>query len=286
MPTAEAVAPPHVGPYHLHGLIGGGASGEVHRAIDSRDGQPVALKLMHAAGTVDARRFAAEAAAAQRLRHPHIVRVLDAGVDEGRGWIAMEPLAGCDLQRYTRATRLLPEPVVLRIGERVASALACAHAEGIVHRDVKPSNVIVDWTADRLTLTDFGIAHLADGERTATGVVLGTPAYMAPEQLAGAPASAAGDLYALGVMMFELLAGRRPHDAPTLGELLRRVASEPAPDLASIRAGLPPALTGLIAALLAVQPAARPPNADAVAQQLASLRADMASAPGGPSSRP
>jgi len=151
--TVEAPAPT-IENYRLEGLIGSGALGDVHRAVDLRHRRAVALKLLRAgpASAEAARRFAAETAAARRLGHPGIVRVFETGTAIGRPWLAMELLAGCDLQRYTRQARLLPEAVVARVGQRIAEALAYAHAQGVVHRDVKPSNVIVDWASDRLTL--------------------------------------------------------------------------------------------------------------------------------------
>lgn len=271
-----------VGGWLLERTIGRGAVGQVHLARDEASGHRVALKLvpLQAGGSAALRerlrRFSLEAAAAQRLQHPDIVRVFGSGTetvdDVLLGWLAMEPLAGVDLVRYTRPARRLPEPVALQVGARIAAALAHAHAAGVQHRDVKPSNVLVDWSADRVVLTDFGLASLQDddaGERTATGVVLGTPAYMAPEQLAGAPATTAADVHALGVLLFELLCARRPHDdAATLGELLRRVASGPAPDLRDWRPEAPASLAELVGRALAPAPAARPTSA-ALASALA-----------------
>jgi serine/threonine-protein kinase len=284
-----------IGGYRLAGLIGKGAVGEVHVAIAPGGGEAVALKLLQLGdGSVGdraeaRRRFLAEAGAAQRLQHPGIVRVLAAGDEGGVAWMAMELLTGCDLVRYTRAARLLPEAVVLGVAERVARALAYAHEAGVVHRDIKPANVVVDWAADRVTITDFGIARLADGERTRTGLVLGSPAYMAPELLAGGGADARSDLYALGVTMFQLLAGRLPHDHPSMGELLRQVVSEPAPDLRGLRPELPAPLTTLVAALLGKRPDTRPPNAAALAETLLRLRQDLETPPqpvaSGPKSR-
>jgi len=285
MPETLSPAPAVVGGFHIDSLIGRGASGEVHLATDTASGTRVALKLLPLESAEAARRFVAEAGAAQRLQHPDIVQVFAAGTQGHLGWIAMEPLAGCDLVRYTRPARLLPEPVVLAVAERVARALAYAHGLGVVHRDVKPANVMVDWAAGRVVLTDFGIARVADAERTRTGLVLGSPGYMAPEQLAGAEAGAAGDVYALGVTLFELLAGRRPHDAASLGELLRQVASEPAPDLALLRPGLAPELAALVARTLAKRPADRPAGAAALADALRSVRESLDPGPRGPMSR-
>ena len=166
------------------------------------------------------------------LQHPGIVAVLDAGPSERGAWMAMEAVAGCDLTRYTRPARLLPPPLVARTGARVADALAYAHRQGVIHRDVKPANVLVDWATDTVKLSDFGLARMGEHTQTRSGVTLGSPDYMAPEQLAGGAVGPAADVYGLGASLFELLAGRRPHEHDSLGALLRAVATEPAPDLA------------------------------------------------------
>jgi len=266
-------------------LLGTGAQSEVWLA--RRGDEVAALKLQPLAAAADAeaaaRRFLHAARLAQGLHHPAIVAVWDAGVEAGTGWLAMEPVPGSDLQRYTRAPRLLPLPVVLHLLRRVAEGLAHAHEHGVVHRDLKPANVLVNWADDAVRIADFGLARGAGAEDTATGIVPGTPAYSAPEQLAGAEPDARSDLYALGVMAFELLLGRRPHEAGSLGELLRRVAQEPVPPLAELQPGTPPALSDLVARLLARQPSARPVSAAAVAAELAAELAALK--PGGRPSR-
>jgi eukaryotic-like serine/threonine-protein kinase len=277
--TPASGAASHFGPYRLVRLLGQGTMGAVHLAIDETQGTAVALKVLslsaHAAGAErdEARaRFLAEAEPMRRLDHPDIVRLLATGEHDGTGWLAMELVHGVDLGRYTQPARLLPEPVVLRLAERVARALHHAHCAGVVHRDVKPSNIMVDWGSDQLKLTDFGMARLADAEHTRTGLVLGSPAYMAPEQLAGDPPTPASDLYALGVTLFQLLAGRLPFDDSSLGELLRSVAFDPAPDLQRLRPDLPPALAGVVAGLLSKRPADRPADAETLADRLRALR--------------
>ena len=268
------------GPYRLLRPIGRGSMGTVHLAVDQRDGRPVALKAMSLGSEVtDAelahlrQRFLGEVEAARRLSHPDIVNVYEAGETAGSAWLAMELLRGCDLGRYTHMSRLLPEPLVLQLTERLARALAHAHAQGVVHRDIKPGNVMLDLPTGQLKLTDFGVAGLADMSRTRTGIVLGTPFYMAPEQLAGAGADARSDLYALGVLLFQLLTGRLPHEQSSLGELLRAVASEPAPDVRTLRPALAPDLAELVARTLHKQPAGRPADALALAQALSALQA-------------
>jgi serine/threonine-protein kinase len=270
--TSPLSAGDAVAGYRLLRLIGEGAHGVVHLARDAA-GATVALKLVPLApGSPLAReQFLAAAATVRRLQHPGIVTAYAAGVEGALGWLAMEPVAGTDLGRYTQPPRLLPEPLVLRVAERVALALAYAHGQGVVHRDLKPANVLVDWHSDTVKLADFGLARGADAEQTATGVVLGSPSYMAPEQLAGSPPSPRSDLYALGVMLFQLLTGRLPHEGASMGELLLRVARDTAPDLRQLRPGLAAPLAGLVGQLLAKQAAQRPADAAALAATLHSL---------------
>jgi len=265
-------APSSLAGYRLLRQIGQGASSAVHLAEHEATQQIVALKIVPLpAGPmreVMGTQFLEAASAAGRLQHPHIVQVHNAGLLDDIAWLAMEPVAGTDLARYTRPPRLLPEALVLHLCGRVAGALAHAHRQGVVHRDLKPANVLVNWANDDVKLADFGLARTNAASDTGTGVVMGTPSYMAPEQLAGALPSPATDLYALGVLLFELLIGRLPHEGRSMGELLRKVANEPAPDLQSLRPDLPLGLAQLVASLLAKAPAGRPRDGDAVALQL------------------
>lgn len=283
-PAPAAASPQGLvhGRYRLGPLLGQGGGSQVHEAVDLRTGATVALKIIHLPPDLPAplrlewaARLQREAALSRKLSHPAIVAVLDAGLQAGQAWLAMERVRGVDLGRYTQPQRRLPEDLVLRIGAKVAVALAHAHAHGVVHRDLKPANVIVDLAADQVKLADFGVARDTDASNTRTGLSLGTPAYMAPEQLAGEPATAASDAYALGVMLFELLSSRRPHQADTLGDLLRATATQPPATLRALRPDLPAPAAAAVEALLASKPADRPADLDAWAAQVAALAALM-----------
>ncbi len=250
--------------------LGEGTQGQVFLAERLADHLLVALKLA-ALGSSSASQvepFLQQTQLAMQLKHPHIVAVLDAGVHGAWAWLAMEAVPGTDLQRYTHPRRLLPTVLVVSLLARVASALDHAHRQGVVHRDVKPANVLLDWASDSVKLADFGLARAHSGAHTGTGIVPGTPAYMAPELLAGSPPSPSSDLYALGVLMHELLSGRRPFESDRMGELLRQVAQDPPPLLP----GTPAALQQLLLHLLAKQPRQRPASAAAVAAQLQQLQ--------------
>lgn len=234
-------------------------------------------------------RFFRQAHAARRLQHPDIVAVLDAGESDGVAWLSMPLLSGEPLDRHLRPGALLSVAEVLHIGARVARALAHAHAQGVVHRDVKPANIVVDLACGSVQVTDFGIAHLADVSSTRTGLVLGTPAFMSPEQLAGQRVDGRSDLYALGVTLYQLLTGQLPHNSTRLAELMAQIANDPAPDVRDLRPEAPEALAHVLALALEKRPELRYPDGqqlaadlDAVAAQWAAVRgaaADAAQAP-------
>ncbi len=276
-----------LGGVRIERLLTSGAMGALYLAFDEADGAPLAVKAVVLGQPGDPAlagaqgRFQHETLSAIRLRHPGIVLTHGAVLQGGMGFVAMELLTGTNLSRYTRPSRLLPEPLALSIAARVAEALAFAHRAGVVHRDVKPANVMFDPATDSVKLTDFGLARAVDAEATRSGVLLGSPAYMAPEMLAGARADAAGDLYSLGVLLFELLVGRLPHQGQSMGELLRQVANEPAPDLQGLRPDLPVNLAQLVASLLAKAAAGRPRDGDAVALQLRLLGQALSKPPDG-----
>ena len=285
MPAAAtpAVAARRLGRYRVERELERGAMGAVYLGHDPDSGRKVALKTLALAREFDAEdvaearaRFLREAETARRLRHPGIVAVLDAGEHDGVAWIAMEYLKGRDLTHYAQPGQLLPVAVVLRIAARVADALAHAHAQGVVHRDVKPANVMADITGDSVKVTDFGIARIADAARTRSGMVLGTPSFMSPEQLAGGEVDGRSDVYSLGAMLFQLLTGHLPFEADSMHALLQRIAHEPAPDVRVWRPELPAARADVVALALQKRPEVRYADAATLAADLRQIEAMLA----------
>lgn len=286
-PWGAAVAPvagmahrSTLGRYRIEREIGRGSMGAVYLGVDPDMGQQAALKTLalsqefEGEALTEARsRFFREAETAGRLRHPDIVSIFDAGEDRNLAYIAMEFLSGQDLQAYTQAGRLLPVPTALHIVARVADALAYAHSQGVVHRDIKPANVMVDLATDTVKVTDFGIAHVADARRTRTGMVLGTPSFMSPEQMAGGRLDGRSDLYSLGVMLFQLLTGRLPHQAESMARVMYLIANEPAPDIRSIREDLPESLANVVALALEKRPEVRYADGHQMAEDLREVEA-------------
>ena len=271
-----------LGGVRIDRLLTRSAMGSLYLAFDEADGAPLAVKAVVLGQPGDPAlagaqgRFQHETLSAIRLRHPGIVVTHGAVLEGGMGYVAMELLTGSDLGRYTRPTRLLPEALALDIAARLAQALAYAHRAGVVHRDVKPANVMFDPATNSVKLTDFGLARAVDAEATRSGVLLGSPAYMAPEMLAGARADAAGDLYSLGVLLFELLTGRLPFEADTMGALLRAMATQAPQTVRMLRPDLPAAqataLDAVLAPVLTRSPAERQRDGDAWASALRAVQ--------------
>jgi serine/threonine-protein kinase len=260
----RAVLPAKLGRYELLHEIGKGAMGVVYRARDPRINREVALKAIpltdefEAAELEQARlRFFREAEMAGRLSHPHIVTIFDAGEDHGTAYIAMELLRGRHLVEYTAAPRLLPPAIAIEIVARLADALHYAHQNQVVHRDIKPANIMFDAPSGELKITDFGIARLTDSGRTRTGVVLGTPSFMSPEQLQGRLITGRSDLFSLAVTLFQLLTGQLPFRGDSMPSLMMKIAQEPHPRICAMNPVLPPALDDFLDRALAKEPAER-----------------------------
>ncbi len=271
-----------IGPYLVERDIGRGAMGMVLQCRDERTGELVALKTMalgrefHGEALEGAReRFFREAEMAGQLHHPDIVTVREVGEADGIAYIAMELLGGRDLSELAQPARLLPVSMVLGIGARVAQALAYAHRQGVTHRDIKPANIMVELQSGMVKVTDFGIARIIDSTQTRTGLVLGTPSFMSPEQMAGARVDGRSDLYALGVTLFQLLTGALPHKADSMAELLRSISSDVAPDVRTLRPELPQSLADVVALALEKRPEIRYADGDSLAADLHAVLVQM-----------
>jgi eukaryotic-like serine/threonine-protein kinase len=253
--------------YELRERLGGGGMGEVFAAYDTRLDRDVAIKLLRSdlAGTPAMRaRIAAEARVAARIHHPNVVAVLDAGsTEDGHAFLVMERLSGRTL-RDELAGGAMHQEHVRELGRQILGGLAAAHALDVVHRDVKPGNVL-QGPQETWKVADFGIAKwlLADETVTATGEVLGSPAYLAPERLAGHAATPASDVYAAGVVLYEALAGRRPFDGDDPFAIAMAAREGRAESLSSLRPEADPALVAVIEHAIAVDPSMRWPSAAA-----------------------
>jgi serine/threonine-protein kinase len=244
---------PMLGRYQVEKELGKGAMGVVYLGRDPKIGRVVAIKTMALAQEFEADelaevkdRFFREAETAGRLSHPNIVTIYDAGEEHDLCYIAMELLKGKDLVPYTKPDNLLPIDKVVSIVARVADALGYAHKQNIVHRDVKPANVMYEPESDSVKVADFGIARITDSSKTKTGMVLGTPSYMSPEQLSGKKVDGKSDLFSLAVGLYQLACGKLPFEGDSMAQLMFRIANEPAPDILAVNPNLPPAFVAFL----------------------------------------
>ncbi|MGZ4584644.1 MAG: protein kinase domain-containing protein [Mycobacterium sp.] len=253
------------GRYELRGVLGRGGMAEVRDGWDTRLARPVAIKILHPGiGTEpdNRRRFEAEARAAAALDSAHIVAVHDSGEHNGVPFIVMERLSGESLHdRILRGP--LPLPLVRAVLDDVLAALAAAHDAGILHRDIKPANILFT-TSGEAKISDFGLAKTAQTNLTAAGQVFGTMAYLSPDRVLGRPASAADDIYAVGVMGYEALTGRRPFLHDNIGALAQAILHEQPPPVPMLRPDMDPALAAVIERAMARDPALRFPSARAM----------------------
>jgi eukaryotic-like serine/threonine-protein kinase len=278
-----AVEKPMLGRYQVEKELGKGAMGVVYLGKDPKIGRVVAIKTMalsqEFAGEelTDAReRFFREAETAGRLQHQNIVTIFDAGEEHDLAYIAMEFLKGRDLAEHCKPDNLLPVPVVAKIVARVAEALAYAHRQMVVHRDIKPANIMYERESDTVKVTDFGIARITDSSKTKTGLVLGTPSFMSPEQLAGKKVDGRSDLYSLGVMLFQMLTGVLPFRGDSMAELMFKIANEEAPDIRVVSPHISAELARIVAMMLIKRPELRYQDGDKLAADLnAAIRGEV-----------
>ena len=251
-----------IGRYRVDGLLGTGAMGDVYRAYDPVIDRPVAIKVVRtelAGGSGSEQwlqRFRREARAAGRRFHPNIVAILDFGEDDGMPFLAMEYIDGRSLDGILKASGPLDPARSVAVITQVLSALGFAHQNGIVHRDVKPSNIMV-LNSGEVKVADFGIARIDTSEFTIVGDLLGTPAYMAPEQFAGAPVDKRTDLFAAGVILFEMLTGVKPFRGKSITEIISFMETRGPEDIRALNPAVPDSLKRVITKALAFDPARR-----------------------------
>jgi serine/threonine protein kinase len=271
-----------LGPFRVLEVLGSGATGIVFQAEDTQLRRTVALKVLRpaiAANVESRRRFLREARAVAAFDHDNILTVHQVGEDHGVPWLAMKMLRGRSLKdRLAAADNTLAHDETLRIGAEIADALAAAHATGLVHRDVKPSNILLEESTDRVKLIDFGLAlvHDDEGQLTRSGCVVGTPAYMAPEQADGGAVDHRSDLYALGCVMYRCCTGRLPFEGSTFMQVFFAQRTKDAPRPREINPDVPRELDDYIMKLLAKDASGRPQSAAEVRDALRELRGELA----------
>ncbi|MFD2451289.1 serine/threonine-protein kinase [Ideonella paludis] len=266
-----AAAIGHVGRYTLQSVLGEGGLGTVYGAWDPLLSRAVAVKTLHRGASLSqdsTMRILHEARAAARLSHPHIVTVFDAGTSERGVYIAMEPLQGQDLRQALRDGWRPTPTEAAGLVRKVADALEYAHNKGVIHCDIKPANIFL-VSRKHPKVLDFGIARLSHGSRMAVDMpVTGSPFYLAPEQLRGEHIDRRCDVYALGVVLFEMLTAQRPFVGDSMEAISQAVLNAPTPQARSIDSKVPPNLSALIAKAMARNPADRPESARQFSQAL------------------
>jgi serine/threonine-protein kinase len=282
--SAEPKELQRLGRYQLEREIGRGAMGIVYLGRDTAINRQVAIKAIPLASEfseaelVEARgRFFREAETAGRLNHPNIVTIYDVGEERGLAYIAMEYLKGRHLSDYATSGNLMEPRKVLEVIARTADALGFAHKQQVVHRDIKPANLMFDASTDVLKITDFGIARLSGAGTTRTGIVLGTPSFMSPEQLEGRTVTGHSDLFSLGVSLFQLLTGHLPFSADSMTGLMQQIAEAPHPPLRAFRPDLPDCIDKVIDRALAKAPDERFDSGAQMAAALEDCRMRIAS---------
>lgn len=251
------VEKPMLGRYQIEKELGKGAMGVVYLGRDPKISRVVAIKTMALSQEFEddelvevKERFFREAETAGRLNHPNIVTIYDAGEEHDLAYISMEFLKGKDLAPHTKPDNLLPINKVVDIIIKVAEALDYAHTQNVVHRDIKPANIMYEAEAGVVKVTDFGIARITDSSKTKTGMVLGTPSYMSPEQLAGGKVDGRSDLFSLGVMLYQMITGQLPFAGESMASLMFKIANEPHVSASTINTMIPPCLAAIIDRML------------------------------------
>jgi eukaryotic-like serine/threonine-protein kinase len=279
---------PMLGRYQVEKELGKGAMGAVFLGKDPKIGRVVAIKTMALSQEFEGdelvevkERFFREAETAGRLSHPNIVTIFDAGEEHDLCYIAMELLKGKDLVPFTKQGNTLPVDKVVSIVARVADALGYAHKNNVVHRDIKPANIMYESESDVVKVTDFGIARITDSSKTKTGMVLGTPSYMSPEQLQGKKIDGRSDLFSLAVSLYQLACGKLPFEGDSMAQLMYRIANEHAPDILQYNPSLPPRFVAFLDRALSKEADERYQTGEEFAAELRASFGGIAPAPTG-----
>ncbi|OGA32640.1 MAG: hypothetical protein A3F75_10790 [Betaproteobacteria bacterium RIFCSPLOWO2_12_FULL_64_23] len=264
------------GKYEMKRLLGKGSSGTVYHAVDTFSGDEVAVKIIDPAvfrdpefGTVLRKQFLKEASLAGKLIHPHIASILDAVVTDDAGYIVMEYVPGVSLSKYAGVDNLLLAEDAVQIGFKCCGALDYAFRQGIIHRDIKPANIMIVEGSD-VKITDFGAAFLQNRDATQS-VNIGSPAYMSPEQVSGKPLTHATDMYCLGVVLYELLTGKRPFYADNITQLMQKILHEDPLPPSRLNPSLPGDLDRIVLTMLMKKPEERYSNWADLALELAEI---------------
>jgi serine/threonine-protein kinase len=268
---------PTLGRYRIERELGQGAMGTVYLGVDPKINRQVAIKTL-AYSLVEPdqlksvkERFFREAEAAGRLNHPKIVTIYDVGEEQDLAYLAMELLDGHDLSDYCQPKQLLEPVRVIQILKQIAQALDYAHHQGVIHRDIKPANIII-LSDGQIKVADFGVARVVSSSQTETGIILGTPSYMSPEQVAGKKVDGRSDLFSLGVVMYELLSGVKPFQGESMGALMYNIANCSYRPLDEVRAKLPAECQAIVAKLLQKTLTRRFKSAGLLAAELENLQ--------------
>jgi tRNA A-37 threonylcarbamoyl transferase component Bud32 len=274
---ADDPMPGRIGGYEILGLIGSGAMGRVYLARDAQLDRHVAIKVMKPAQARDPaarRRFVRESQTAAAVEHPHVMTIHQVGEDRGLPFIVMQHLEGSTLAEYGKSQGRLPLREVVRIGREVAEGLAAAHRRGLVHRDIKPDNIFLEGDARSVRIIDFGLTRDVSGDHanvTVDGALVGTPAYMPPERIGAHDLDAKSDLFGLGVVLYELLAGQLPFAGRSMVAMLAAISRGAPVPLTEAAPEVPAEVAALVMRLIAHDKADRPVDAPAVAAELAAL---------------
>jgi len=271
----STVEKPMLGRYQVEKELGKGAMGVVYLGRDPKISRVVAIKTMALSQEFEVdelvevkERFFREAETAGRLNHPNIVTIYDAGEEHDLAYISMEFLKGKDLAPHTKVDNLLPIAKVIDIVAKVADALDYAHAQNVVHRDIKPANIMYEADSEIVKVTDFGIARITDSSKTKTGMVLGTPSYMSPEQLAGKKVDGRSDLFSLGVMLYQMTTGQLPFTGDSMATLMFKIANEPHASANTVNANISACLSIIIDRMLEKDPEKRFTRGQEIASEL------------------